>query len=140
MMYRATRRIYEELRKDSGLKVFTEEIGNSSVAWLQFGVKNGGSYRIRFISKDDDNDVAVRIFGLIKVSDSQKSRLLPVINSLNSKYRYAKFVLDDDGDLNVEYDYLVRCPDPAASAREIVVRFVQIVDESYPELMRAMWA
>ncbi len=140
MMYRATRRIYEELRKDSGLKVFTEEVGNSSVAWLQFGVKNGGSYRIRFISKDDDNDVAVRIFGLIKVSDFQKSRLLPVINSLNSKYRYAKFVLDDDGDLNVEYDYLVRCPDPAASAREIVVRFVQIVDESYPELMRAMWA
>ena len=139
-MYKATRRIYEELKKDSGLKVFTDEAGDSNYVWLQFGIKNGGSYRIRFISKDNDNDVAVRIFGLVTIDETHQAKVLPVINKLNSKYRFAKFVLDKDGDVNLEYDYLVRCPDPAASAKEIVIRMVQIVDEAYPELMRAMWA
>ncbi len=139
-MFRATRHIYEELRKDSGLKVFTEEVGNSSIAWLQFGIKNGGSYKIRFISKDNDNDVAVRIFSLVEVDESRKHKVLGVLNELNAKYRYAKFVLDKDGDINVEYDYLVRCPDPSASAKEIVIRLVNIIDESYPVLMRAMWS
>ena len=139
-MYKMTKAIYEALNGTSGLKVFTEEVGNSSNVWLQFGLKNGGSYRIRFISKDNDNDVAVRIFGLVAVESSQQAKILPVLNQLNAKFRYTKFVLDKDGDINVEYDYLVRCPDPAASAEEIIVRIVKIVEEAYPELMRAMWA
>ena len=139
-MYKMTREIYEVLKEKGGLKVFTDEHENSSDAWLQFGSKNGGSYRIRFISKDDDNDVAVRVFGLLTVEDSHRDKIMPVINKLNNKYRYIKFVLDDDGDVNLEYDFTLRCPDPTVSAEEIVIRMVKIVDESYPELMRAMWA
>ncbi len=138
-MYKATRNIYQELQKDSALKVFIEEDGNAGIVWLQFGIKNGGSYRIRFISKDDDNAVAVRVFGLLKIDDSHTNKLLPILNQLNCKYRYVKFVLDQEGDINVEYDYLLCCPNPAASAKEIVIRIVQIINESYPELMRAMW-
>lgn len=138
-MYRMTRAIYEVLRMKDGLKVFTEENAGSSHVWLQFSLKNGGSYKIRFISKDNDNDVSVRIFGLVTVSEAKKTRVLPVINNLNAKYRFVKFVMDDDGDINLEYDYLVRCPDPAASAVELIIRINQIVDNAYPELMRAMW-
>ena len=139
-MYTMTRAIYNELKDKSGLKVFTDEHGNSSDVWLQFGIKNGGSYRIRFISKDDDNDVSVRVFGLLTVEETHRDRILPIINKLNAKYRFVKFVLDEDGDVNLEYDYLVRCPDPTASAEEIIIRIVKMVDEAYPELMRAMWA
>jgi len=139
-MYQATQSIYNELRKDANLKVFIDETDTSSNVWLQFGIKNGGNYRIRFISKDDDNDVAVRVFSLVEVDESKQAKVLPIINQLNSKYRFVKFVLDSDGDINLEYDYLVRCPNPAVSAREIVIRIVKIVDEAYPELMRAMWA
>lgn len=135
-----TKAILAELKKDDNLKVFTDEAGNSSFVWLQFGIKNGGSYRIRFISRDDDNDVAVRIFGLVSVDEGHQAKVLPAINKLNAKYRYIKFVLDDDGDINLEYDYLVHDPDPAVSARELIVRIVKIVDEAYPELMRAMWS
>lgn len=139
-MFKMTKVIYDELKKDSKLKVFTDDRGDSSNVWLQFGIKNGGSYRIRFISRDDDNDVAVRVFGLVTIDENHWAKVLPAINKLNAKYRYIKFILDDDGDVNLEYDYLVRCPNPAVSAREIVVRIVKIVDDSYPELMRAMWA
>ena len=139
-MHKMTRKIYEELKRDGNLKVFTDDVGNSSQVWLQFGIKNGGSYRIRFISTDDDNDVAVRVFGMVSIDAGQQAKILPVLNKLNSKYRYVKFVLDKASDINLEYDYLVRCPDPSVSAKEIMIRIVKIVDEAYPEIMRAMWA
>lgn len=139
-MYQMTTKIYETLKQNANLKVFTEEVGNSSSVWLQFGIKNGGSYRIRFINTDNDNDVAVRIFGLVSVDESRREKVLPVLNKLNAKYRFVKFLMAEDGDINVEYDYLVADPNPAASAMELIARIVKIVDDVYPELMRAMWA
>ena len=140
-MFKVTTEIYNALSQVDGLKVFTEDYTNKSEVWLQFGHKTGGgSYRIHFISTKEKNDVAVRVFGLLTVEDSHRDKILPVINKLNNKYRYIKFVLDDDGDVNLEYDFTLRCPDPTVSAEEIVIRMVKIVDESYPELMRAMWA
>ena len=58
-MFAATKRIYDKLRAMEGLKVFTEENEKSSEVWLQFPIKNGGDYRIKFICIDNDNDVAV---------------------------------------------------------------------------------
>ena len=139
-MFKMTTEIYNALKQVDILKVFTEEHEESSEVWMQFGVKNGGSYRIRFISHDDDNDVSVRIFGLISVEEDQMEKLLPAINELNRKYRFVKFVLDDDGDVNLEYDYLSGCPDPAASATELVIRIAKMVDSAYPVLMRALWS
>lgn len=140
MLYKMTKAIYEELKKDDNLKVFTEELEKSSHVWLQFGIKNGPSYRIRFISRDDDNDVAVRVFALLHVEENMQSKVLPVINDLNCRFRYVKFSMDKDGDVNLDYDYLVRDPNPAVSAREILIRITDIVDKAYPEFMRAMWS
>lgn len=139
MMYKMTRSIHDVLNQKNGLKVFMDETDSSSNAWLQFGVKNGGSYKIRFISRDDDNDVAVRVYSLINVDEPRRIKMLPLLNDLNCKYRYVKFVLDKDGDVNLEYDYPIHCPNPAASAGEIAVRFAKIIDDIYPELMRALW-
>ena len=139
-MYKMTKAIYEALKKEENLKVFTEEYEGRSDVWLQFGIKNGGSYRIRFISNDDDNDVSVRIYSLLSVEESHRDKILPAINTLNRKYRFVKFVMDDEGDVNVEYDFPVTSTNPAVSAKELVIRIVKIVDDSYPVLMRAMWA
>lgn len=139
-MFKMTKAIYETLKNDEGLKVFTDEAEGTSCAWLQFGIKNGGSYRIRFINTDDDNDTAVRVYSLLSVEGDQKDKVFPVLNKLNRKYRFVKFVMDDDGDINVEYDYPVSAVDPSKSAKEIVIRIVSIIDKAYPDLMHAMWA
>jgi len=140
MVYKCTKAIYETLKNDEGLKVFIDETDNTSAAWLQFGIKNGGSYRIRFISTDDDNDVAVRVYSLLSVEGDQKEKVFPVLNTINRKFRFVKFTMDDDGDINVEYDFPVSSPAPEKCAKEIVVRLVSIIDKAYPDLMRAMWA
>ena len=139
-MFKMTKAIYAALKQNEDLKVFTEEDENSSHVWLQFGIKNGGTYKILFISSDNDNDVSVRVFSLLSVEEEQQAKVLLAINMLNSKYRFVKFVLDDDGDVNLEYDYLVHDPDPAASAEEILYRIVNLVDDVYPVLMRAIFA
>lgn len=139
-MYKMTRLIFDALKSRDGLKVFTDEHKSSSSVWLQFGIKDGGSYRIRFISRDDGNDVAVRAYSLISVDQSHRTKVLTVLNELNYKYRYIKLILDSDGDVNLEYDYPVHCPDPAASAGELIDRFTKIIDDIYPELMRALRA
>ena len=139
-MFRATQEIYRVLQQVDGFKVFTDDNEKSSDAWLQFSVKNGSTYRIRFISKDNDNDVSVRVFGLVRVETEEKPRILAALNELNVKYRFVKFCCDNDGDVNVEYDYPVNCISPAASAKEMVIRFTQIIDDAYPVLMRALWS
>jgi len=138
-MFKMTQLIYDQLKGESGLKVFVDETEHGSDAWLQFTVKNGGPYRIRFISNDDDNDVAVRVYKLFSVEENQVEKILPVINRLNSQYRFVKFVCDEDRDVNIEYDYPQTSSHPEESAEEIVIRIVRIIDEAYPELMRALW-
>ena len=140
MIYKCTQAIHDTLKKDEDLKVFIDETENTSAAWLQFGIKNGGSYRIRFISTDDDNDVAVRVYSLLSVEGDQKEKVFPVLNTLNRKFRFVKFTMDDDGDINIEYDFPVSTVAPEKCAKEIVIRLVSIIDKAYPDLMRAMWA
>lgn len=140
MIYQATKLIHQHLSQAEGLKAFIDETENTSAVWLQFGIKNGGSYRIRFISTDNDNDVAVRIFSLLSVEDDKRPQVLQALNTLNRRFRFVKFTLDDDGDVNVEYDFPVSAGNLAAASKELVVRIVSIVDKAYPELMKAMWA
>ena len=76
MLYRMTKAIQAELSRQEGLKVFTEEHEGSSCVWLSFGIDGGGHYRINFISHDNDKDVAVRVYGLITVKESQREKML----------------------------------------------------------------
>ena len=50
-----------------------------------------------------------------------------------------RFTLDSDGDINMEYDFPVSITEIGEPAYEIAVRFTQVLDEAYPELMKAMW-
>ncbi len=139
-MFQATAAIYEALTQDGDLKVFTSDGEKSSEVWLAFNVKNGGNYRIRFISTGNDNSVAVRVFELLSVSEDKAEQIYKAINELNCKYRYAKFCCGENGNISVEYDYPLGCSNPSESAKEIIIRFVQIINEAYPVLMHALWA
>lgn len=139
-MFKATREIYDTLSANKDLKVFVEESEKSSYVWLSFEIKNGGSYRIRFISRDDDNDVAVRIYRLVTVEEDKIPKILPAINDINGEWRFAKFNVDEDGDVNIAYDFPESCSNPAECAEEIIIRLVKIVDDAYAKIMQAIWA
>lgn len=137
-MYKMTQEIYNVLSANNNLKVFTEEKDGHSTVWLQFRTKIGSTYKIRFISTNDQNDVAVRVFSLVNVEEASWPKLLPTINELNREFRFVKFVLDQDGDVNIEYDFPLES-NPTVCAEEILIRILKIIDQAYPTLMRAIW-
>ncbi|MBQ7850584.1 MAG: YbjN domain-containing protein [Clostridia bacterium] len=139
MIHQATSAIYEALMKIDGLHPTTRETGDSSAVWLQFSVANGGGYAIRFISNDEENNVMVRVFALLHINEDRRARILPALNLLNCRHRHAKFVLDDDGDVNVEYDFPRKTIDPGQCAYAIAARLASIIDDAYPVLMKATW-
>lgn len=103
-----------------------------------------GSYAImHFISHDNDNDVAVRIIGLVSDAPMEKRlRVMEACNVLNNKIRYLKFALDDDGDVNVEYDFLAHSPNEGIGemALEIFLRTMHILNSEFGIFMKAIYS
>ncbi len=67
---------------------------------------------------------------------------MKVINQCNQKFRYFKFVMNDDNDVSVEYDFPVEASDYTLGQEvvEILMRMMHVLDECYPVLMRAIWS
>lgn len=108
-----------------------------------FPVKSGPNVIMRFISCDDDNDVKVGIFGLISDTPAKKRyRHMEACNVLNGKIRYMKFNVDDDGDINMQYDFPLNTGDDCIGemAFEIFVRAMSILDSEYDIFMKALYS
>ena len=140
-MYKATR-IIDEAFNEADIRHNIEQHGDSESVCAGFAVEKGPLVVIRFISRDDDNDVAVRILSLFNdIPKKERIKVLKAINKVNCEMRYVKFCLDDDGDINVEIDVPVRCSDDCLGkvACELFYRTMQIVRDKYELIVRALY-
>lgn len=140
MIYRATELIKEEMDQ-KGMKYSIREYADSSVLSASFGIENGPRVNVKFISRGD-RDVALRLFSIVHhVTEDKTGEMLKAINKCNSKYRYLKFTLDEDQDVNIEYDFPLDIDDASfgKAVCGMLVLIVRIVNEAYPELMQAFW-
>lgn len=138
-MFMATRAIRDYFT-EKGVKFDIDETEGSSVIRAGFSGDNVSRVTMLFISKDNDNDVAFRAFGIVRVPEEKRAALLTQVNAMNRKYRYLKFCLDDDGDINMEFDFPLKCERVGEIAFEIFVRAMNIVDEAYPVFMKEIWS
>ena len=138
-MFKATKEICQAFDKE-GFKYSTEETEKSSRVTSTWGVKNGNNYRIQYISCDDDSDVSIRVYALLHIEDDKIAPILVALNKVNSTYRYVKFILDEDCDVDVEFVLPVATVNVGSSCVEMTHRFVNIIDEAYPILMKALWS
>lgn len=136
-------RLIAETFIEKDVKFRVNEHESSEDIEAGFGIDNGPSVSIRFISRDEDNDVAVRLFALINsVSEAKRSRVLALINDLNRKLRFLKFNLDSDGDVNIEYDMPLHAADDCLGemAHELFVHMAFTVRCEYGRFMKALYA
>lgn len=140
--FKAINLIAEAFEKhDAKFRVFNIRGQEELVAG--FSVDAGPNVMMKFITRDNDNDVAARIFGLItKTPKEKRSRVMEACNDLNRKTRFMKFYVDTDGDINVEYDFPVHSSDECIGemAFEIFVRTMQILDHEYEIFMKALYS
>ena len=129
-MYKHTQAIYDALIGTGKIKCKKVELGSTSAVLVPFE-----TFNIIFANSDDDTDTSVRVVKLAsKVGMFKRGKMLEKLNALNDKYRYVKFVLDKDGDVNLEYDLPLSGVNPASCALELVLRISKIVEEVMPEL------
>ena len=138
-LFRATQEI-ADCFTEHGLKYHIQKEDDASVVEIGFGGDNYNA-RLLFISRDDDSDVAVRSFNIVPtVPDDKRFTVLEAVNACNRRFRFVKFTLDNDSSLNAEYDLPVNTEDVGGACFEIGLRMAQIIDEAYPEFMKAIWS
>jgi hypothetical protein len=139
MIYKATELIKQEFEHRE-YPYTVKEVDNISAVLAEFDIKNGPNVCVQFQSIDNDNDVTIRSYGLVKnVTDDKVDIILRLINEYNRHYRYLKFFWDkEDREVNLAYDLPSKITDASVgtSAWEIFVRVYQITSEVYQEFMR----
>lgn len=116
-------------------------VGDREAVTVIYSSENIPSIRMRFFFDQDCRDVAIRVFDLVKVPEAKLDVLLKAVNAVNRRFRFAKFVLDtDDNSIQAELDAVFRSHDVGDICLELMARCVNICDEAYPDLMKALWA
>lgn len=114
----------------------------AEVISVAFSVKAGSRIEVLFIVRDDDTDIAARVYRVVTGVPKEKcARITAECNRINNDSRHIKFCLDDDRDINVEYDFLEATPDEAIGpmALEIMARMKRILDKEYVRIMQALY-
>ena len=94
---------------------------------------------VRAVFDDDGHTVAVRCFRLAHAKEDRFIDVLKICNELNNRFRWVKFAIDKDNDINLEIDCIVNEETAGEVVLELVQRLCGIVDEAYPELMKAIY-
>ena len=93
-----------------------------------------------FVDPDEDN-VAIRVWTIAKTTNTrQVAAVSLVLNDLNKNYRWYRWYLDDDREVTAAVDAVITADTIGAVVSELVQRGVNIIDENYPKVMKALWS
>ena len=141
MIHHATELIIKTF-DEHDVKYRVTEVGEVSMIEAGFEIEAGPDVVVRYISNDEDNDVAVRIFGLMhRIPTAKRVEVLEACNTLSAKIRIFKFYLDSNSNVNVEADLPVRTDDECLGecCFELFVRIMSILENEYHILAEALY-
>lgn len=99
------------------------------------------SIDIYFTFGEDNHDVHLQGLNFLQVTKENFGKALQIVNACNENYRWVKFILDvEHTQVVVEDDAVIDLDTCAEEIFELMIRMTQIVDEAYPQFMKAMWA
>ena len=91
-----------------------------------------------FFDKDGEGLVQLACWNIANFKDKFAAGIL-ACNQLNAEYRWVKYYLDDDTDVRCTLDARIDEMTCGEECLEMVLRMVNIIDESYPTFMKALW-
>lgn len=88
----------------------------------------------------DEEEVKIRVFGIANVTEGDVlGKTLIACNTLNNQYKWAKFCIDKDGDVNIHADAMIYEGTGAEECFELMTSVLAIFFKAYPVLMKAVW-
>ena len=93
-----------------------------------------------FFFDDDGESVNIKCFSICKVTPDKLMDIYVKLNELNYNYRWIKFYLDEDNEVTQSGDAIIDEETAGEECFELLGRYVNILDDCYPEIMKALWA
>jgi hypothetical protein len=84
---------------------------------------------------DGDNLVEFKCFDIINLSN-KKDEAIVLCNNINSKYRWVRFHIDEDGDVICGADTYVFDGSCGIVCKNMLERMANIIDDVYPSFAR----
>jgi len=107
---------------------------------VSFSGKNADSISVMFFFDKNSDTINIKCFSIAKVPTEKLMNIYVVLNELNAEYRWVKFYVDDDNEVTVSGDAIADVATAGEELEEILVRYINIIDEVYPRIMKALWA
>ena len=115
--------------------------GDDEVISITYNTDNAQSVEVLAAFDDDGkNRVTFISFAIGEFPQAQFAKALVTCNAMNRKYRWVKFYINDNNCITVSSDAILDEETCGDECMEYVIRIIRIVDEAYPEFMKARWA
>ena len=122
------------------IKFDSKEIdGGKDWVMVRFTGKNCPTITTQFFFDADGESVSAKCFTICQVPKDKRNAMLDAVNTMNVKYRWLSFYIDGDEEVTCNADSVLNAETSAEVCFNLLVRFITIVDEAYPELMKALW-
>lgn len=101
---------------------------------------DGGRVDILLIFRDE-NHVSVQGFHFAQIPQDKLEESYKLLNKFNKQYSHIKFYWDDDLEmLFAEADGVVQLETSGPECYELIQRLVAVIEDAYPQIMKAIWA
>lgn len=107
---------------------------------ITYNCDNIPSVSVIFFFDEGRNSVNIKCFTIAKVPETALMNMYVKLNELNADYRWIKFYIDSDNEVTASGDAIIDEETAGEECHELCMRYVNIIDECYPEIMKALWA
>ena len=120
-------------------KAYDMTDGKSVVVCSRSGRHNAW-YEVFFVFDRDESGVCMHILRLVTFPEDRTGQVFDALNALNRKYRWLKFYSDNDCNIHVQEDAPLHGENGGKYCVRMLKRATRIIDDTYPDIMRALWA
>lgn len=105
-------------------------------------IENAATLLIIFDFDVDETIASMRIYNVAKIdSPLKRDELLRLVNDLNDRYRFVKYIVTDNGDVSIQYSTHVNESYDFSKLILILVLTVKALrEEELKKFMRLQWA
>lgn len=118
----------------------SEDEDGSERVRISFKTDNAQNVRLNYFFDENDMTVNIKVFSLAEVPVDKLMDMYVLLNQLNSEYRWVTFYLDEDNEVTISGDAVVEENTAGDELYQLAGRFLNIIDDVYPRIMKVRWS
>lgn len=138
------RNSFERYAQNKDVAYDTVDLENGKIGFKFYqSIENGPRLLLGVIFNSDDTIVDLTIYNIAKLTNPlKKENYLHLVNELNDNYRYTKFVVTEELEVNATYSMILPTNnyDFSSDIFDSLIMILQTVEDSFPKFMRLQWS